>query len=289
MKLLMLKGLPASGKSTYAEEVCKEQNWKRVNRDLLRAMLHFDKWSGQNEGITVEMEIALVTKLLNNGINVVVDDCNLNPKNREMWARVAKECNAKFETREFDTPWEECIERDAKREKPVGARTISGMAFQYSLGMPMEKIVICDIDGTIADTTHRLKYVVAPEGATDFVKDWKGFFAAMGDDPVREDVALRLKQLHKDGYTIAFVSGRPDTYFNQTIEWLVRNGLDFVWILFMRSANDSRPDTEVKAKIYDQYFADKKVELVIDDRPSVIRMWREKGLTVEDVGKGIEF
>lgn len=37
-KLLVLKGLPASGKSTYAKELVNK-GWKRVNKDDLRAMI----------------------------------------------------------------------------------------------------------------------------------------------------------------------------------------------------------------------------------------------------------
>lgn len=55
----------------------------------------------------------------------------------------------------------------------------------------------------------------------------------------------------------------------------------------MRREGDMRPDTEVKQSFLDVYFPDKTViNKVYDDRPSVIRMWRENGLDVEDVGKG---
>jgi hypothetical protein len=58
----------------------------------------------------------------------------------------------------------------------------------------------------------------------------------------------------------------------------------------MRRADDKREDTEVKAQMLDIYFPDKtKIVQVIDDRPSVIRMWQERDLPVLDVGKGIEF
>jgi hypothetical protein len=58
----------------------------------------------------------------------------------------------------------------------------------------------------------------------------------------------------------------------------------------MRRADDMRDDTIVKKQMLDTYFPDtSKIEAVIDDRPPVIRMWRENGLNVIDVGKGIEF
>ena len=47
-KLLILKGLPASGKSTYAKELVSK-GWKRVNKDDLRSMIDGGKWSKKNE------------------------------------------------------------------------------------------------------------------------------------------------------------------------------------------------------------------------------------------------
>ena len=58
----------------------------------------------------------------------------------------------------------------------------------------------------------------------------------------------------------------------------------------MRKSGDKRPDTDVKKEILDKYFKDKiKIFTVIDDRPSVIRMWKENKLDVIDVGDGIDF
>ena len=59
----------------------------------------------------------------------------------------------------------------------------------------------------------------------------------------------------------------------------------------MRKTGDYRKDTVVKGEMYDQMLADGyEPSMVFDDRPSVIRMWRELGgLTVIDVGQGLEF
>jgi len=54
MKVLILKGLPASGKSTYAKELVAKGNWKRINKDDLRAMLDCSKWSKANEKFVLQ-------------------------------------------------------------------------------------------------------------------------------------------------------------------------------------------------------------------------------------------
>jgi predicted kinase len=285
--MIIMQGLPASGKSTRAEEIQTQMgNAVRINKDLLRTMLHFDKFTGRNEGQTRDAARALARHFLTEGTNVIIDDTNLNPGTLQSWNDLAKELSAKVEIERLDTPVIECILRDNARAKNVGSTVIKNMALQYGL-IKFDRVVICDIDGTIADTTHRLHFVKKLEGEK---KDWKGFFGAMTSDPVREDVRKMLVDFYNEGLTIVFMSGRPDTYKQTTLDWLDKNSLTFAWTLIMRRADDKRDDTEVKNQMLDTYFPDKSViRAVIDDRPSVIRMWRENGLEVIDVGNGIEF
>lgn len=287
-KMYIMQGLPASGKSTMAERILtKDGNAVRINKDLLRKMLHFGRWSGRNEGKTREAARALATMYLLHGSNVIIDDTNLNEGTLQGWKDLAKTLDAKIEYCRLMTDVTECLLRDAAREEKVGRHVILSMAMQNRLYQKPEKgIVICDIDGTVADTSHRAHFV---QGAK---KDWKSFFAAAPQDPPRLDVVDRLMDLEGMGHKVFFVSGRPDNYRAATEEWLERvfGGYQAYETLFMRRANDSRPDTIIKQEIYDTYFKDKyPVHVVIDDRPSVIRMWQENGLTVEDVGNGVEF
>lgn len=283
-KLKMMIGLPASGKSTRAAELVETGGWKRVNRDLIRTMLHFDKFNGKNEDVTVTTEMAIARNLLGNGISVVVDDCNLNPKNREMWKSLAKDMSVEFETEVVKTSWEICVARDEVRDKSVGKSVIKNMALQYeSPGTPFEDIVICDIDGTVADTKHRIHFLQQQP------KDWKGFFGALAADPVRPEIAAMVIDDYNKGRSVIYVSGRPDTYRKETEDWLAEKSLGFSWTLLMRRGGDSRPDTIVKQEIYNRFLKGKSIVKVYDDRPSVIRMWRENGLEVLDVGDGVEF
>lgn len=286
-KLIMMSGLPASGKSTFAKDIAKKDgNTIRVNRDLLREMLHFDVYSSKNEVDVVDVETLITKHFLDKGVNVIVDDCNLNPKNLEMWKRVAKENNHKFEKKFIDTHWTECSIRDANREKSVGRQVITNMALQYEMiKFSKGSVVICDLDGTLCDISHRIHHV---SGET---KNWKLFFAGISKDKIRKDVFDMIKTMYdKEDKQIIFVSGRPDTYKQQTLAWLRKNDVSFGFTLIMRKENDTRPDTEVKKQILDTYFKDKScIYKVIDDRPSVIRMWKKEGLDVIDVGSGIEF
>lgn len=285
----MMRGLPASGKSTEAKEIVEQGGWVRLNRDLLRTMLHFEKFTGRNEGLTVDAEKYLATSFLKAGTNVVVDDCNLGDSHRDMWSNVAKETESKFEVMDVATPVSTCRFRDMERERKVGADVITNMALRYGLHPKPEKgYILCDLDGTLADITHRLAYA---KGET---KNWGEFFARIPDDVLREDVAEIVSEFARQGYDIIFLSARPETYKKQTLVWLIKhmeNRLSNGFLtIIMRRGNDKRPDVEVKQDLLNFHFPDRSlIKMVIDDRPSVIRMWRENGLQVMDVGKGVEF
>lgn len=290
-KLIIMQGLPASGKSTRAQEIIeKSGNTVRVNRDLLRKMLHFDKWTGYNESITIAMAQAIAKECLIAGVNVIIDDTNLNKGTLASWIDMAKRMEQKYEIEEMNTPWDVCVERDQKRENSVGRSVIVGMALKVGLYPKPEKgVILCDLDGTLADIDHRLHFVKVKEGEQ---KDWKGFFAEIKNDTPRQNVVDMVMKHEGEGRKIFLVSARPEECRAETEAWLEKTfkGYRFYEALFMRPQNDKREDSEVKAKMLADLFPDISwIEEVIDDRPRVIRMWREKGLKVVDVGPGIEF
>lgn len=281
-KLIMMRGLPSSGKSTKAKELV-EVGAVRVNRDLLREMLDFSEYSPANENYVVEVEKEIVCRSLNAKLSVVVDDCNLNPSNEEMWYGIAKQYNAKFEIMDVDTPMDVCIERDKGRAKEVGESVIKMMALQYNRYPSIDKVIICDIDGTIADIRHRVHHVQGEK------KDWQKFFATMDQDTVREGIHMMLKEYYKNGNKIIFVSARPEDYREVTEKWLRENVEVPYELLIMRRKKDSREDSLIKTEIYHKYLSGLKIETVIDDRPRVIRAWEALGLPVTNVGDNIEF
>lgn len=278
-----MRGLPASGKSTKAKEIVKEfGNVVRINRDLLRKMLHFDTWTGVNEGLTVKAQKALVEEFLTNSNRVIIiDDTNLNPGTLESWKQYAKGKDIPYQVITMDTPIAECIKRDKKRENGVGSDIIIKMARKAGLYTSVFKDVLVDIDGTLADLTHRLHFVEKTP------KDWKGFFAEMAHDAPRLDVIKKVKKLSKL-HNIVLVSARPEAYRPETKAWLKKYKIPYE-TLIMRPNGDSRPDNEIKQDMLNTYLKKDMIEMVIDDRPRVIRMWQENGLKVDDVGKGVEF
>ena len=161
-KLVMLKGLPGSGKSTYAKKMVasSENQYGRVNRDDLRAMIFDGVWTGKREGVIVEVEKAIAEILLKNKITPVIDDTNLTIKHEDLWKNFSTENVVEFNIETMPTSLQECINRDRLREKPVGEAIIQRMALDSGLiDFSEKKIIWVDVDGTLANGEHREHFV----------------------------------------------------------------------------------------------------------------------------------
>jgi len=142
----------------------------------------------------------------------------------------------------------------------------------------MVPCILCDIDGTLADLRHRLHFV--SHGA----RNWDGFFAAAHLDTPIDGVRRLIQIVDRHGYealegpAVILASGRPERLRKVTETWLVENGIGFDG-LYMRPDGDTRPDHVVKAEILVQIRADgHEPFLAIDDRPSIIEVWRAAGI-----------
>ncbi len=140
------------------------------------------------------------------------------------------------------------------------------------------KSIIFDLDGTLADLTHRLEFAKK--------KDYREFFArVLLDDPIK-DVIYMATVLKVAGHRIVICSGRSDECRVDTEAWLARNKVLYD-ALYMRRAGDHRPDFVIKAEIYRQFIRDQEdVLCVFDDRDQVVNLWRSLGLRCYQVAKG---
>ena len=123
-----MQGLPASGKSTRAEKLADTLDVKRINRDLLREMLHFGIYSPETEAEIILSEVKLARIWLRRFYNVIIDDTNLRDHTLDAWKQLAEEEGVEFEIITMDIDVEECIRRDALRDKPVGEEAIRRIA-----------------------------------------------------------------------------------------------------------------------------------------------------------------
>ena len=136
----------------------------------------------------------------------------------------------------------------------------------------MQKAVIFDIDGTLANNDERQKIL------KDNVHNWQNFFNEMGNDTVNKAISEIYNIIKKTKkYKMLIVTGRPETYRKITEQWLIWNRIEYD-NLYMRSENDYRADADVKKEILQKINKQYDISFVFDDRASVVKMWREEGL-----------
>lgn len=314
-EVLILTGLPASGKSTAAREWVAEDpdSRRRLNWDDLRLEMFGPtwKWNRADEAKMKEASFELAHAYLASGLSVVIDNTNLTQAARAKWETLAKAYGITPEVHEISTPIETCIARDRQRGAArVGRAVIERMALFYGFidwSQVPGRFVIVDVDGTLANLSHRRGHVVPifhhKEGClvpdpkhgrcegcgAKGEKDWAAFFAkAPADTPIKPIFDL-VRTLSRE-YTILVVSGRGTDIGIQTEDWLDQHwpnvgSLPRYRHLFMRQGGDYRPDFQVKGEIADLLPLD-RVAYVIDDRDQVVQMWRDRGLTCLQVAKG---
>ena len=289
-KILILRGLPASGKSTYAKNLLTQNPhaWKRLNKDELRAMLDNSVHSKTNEKFIENVRDMMLVEALKEGKNVVIDDTNLSERPVERIKQVVQKYitdsgeTVNVEIKDIKTSLEECLERDKKREKKVGESVIMRMYKQHILkdergphyqeqDDTLPAAILCDLDGTLAILHDRSPFD-AKRCETDLL-----------NIPIAEI----LKTYHQRSVKIILMSGREDTARIQTMNWLSYNKIPYN-ALYMRTSGDMRKDAIVKKELYvkhikGQFF----VQFVLDDRNQVVDLWRlELGLPCLQVNYG---
>jgi predicted kinase len=115
----MCRGLPASGKTTWAHA---QLNSTVVDSDDIRARM--GGFAPETERLVQVEKLSQIRRALIQGQTVISSDPNLQPKYESELRRLARRCKATFEVRYFDTPVEECIRRDSLRTRKVGADVI---------------------------------------------------------------------------------------------------------------------------------------------------------------------
>jgi predicted kinase len=290
IKLILTKGLPASGKTTWAKELLQQKpDYVNLCKDDLRLMFSSSK---KREREVLEMRNYLTKFYLQNDKNVIWSDTNLNPIHEQKAQEICNELinnglKVELEIKDFrNVDYKECIKRDLLRSNSVGESVIKEMYYQYiynPLNTPvydnnLPDCYLCDIDGTVAIMNDRKPF------------DWEKVYKDKPNLPVIK-VIQTLSQNKNN--KIIFLSGRDDICKQMTKEWInkyIGFAIEDITI-YMRKNQDMRGDETVKAEIYNQEIYNKYNVLgIFDDRPKVCRMWRQLSLTLFQIGNPeIEF
>lgn len=295
-KLIILRGISGSGKSTWAESQAGHP--VIVSRDRIR-MATFGTEDFIDENFITKVEHAAIAAGLASGRDVIVDNTNIQPKYIKAQAEIGFKAGAEVEVKMFDVSLPVALARNSSRAVRGGRNVPEDVIrkqherlqgtknFQLEVPKPpkpyhgtpgKQKAFLVDVDGTLAH-----------------MRDYRGPFdwAKVGLDDVDEvvsnivwDIWAGSQERSTGNYEVIVMSGRDEVCRKETAEWLDLHAIPYTH-LFMRPENDMRKDNIIKAELFDKYVRDNfDVQFVLDDRNQVVDMWREMGLTCLQVAPG---
>ena len=147
----------------------------------------------------------------------------------------------------------------------------------------MERIVIFDLDGTLALIDSRRELSIKDNGKMD----WSVFFNPKMislDDP--NAPVIQMAKLLSSDYRIWILSGRSDVTKDATIDWLKKHNVPYHSLIMRDKKNHYLKDSTLKQIWLDSYVDKDDVFAVFDDRQQVVDMWRSNGLTTFQVADG---
>jgi len=290
-ELLILRGPPASGKSTLATALSTHV---RVNRDEIRYLM-FRKYTGVDENVVTQAEDAMIEAALRAGKDTVVDATNLSNKFLKTKLSLASRYGATVVFRDFEVPMDVAIERDRLRTRAVGPDVIRKFYKTYKIDaftgrLKPAPLALPTFEPYLVDITQPTAYIIDTDGTVanhEGVRNPYDTTRYHLDTP-HEHVINVVKGLFGD-HKIIGLSGRDAAFKDVTLQWWLDQGM--MWDEFhMRPEGDTRMDAIIKYEMFkgkiEPYF---NVLGAFDDRPQVIRMWRTIGVPVFDVGNGVEF
>lgn len=289
-KLVIMRGLPGSGKSTWAKAWVNEDpiNRVRLNWDDMRNMMG-PYWvpERENTGVLKELREKFLKHMMERNWDIVCDNMNLNPKEIEFYENIVKEFNEDrhsytIEFKDFFIPVEECIRRDAMRTNPIGEKTIKSLFHKY---MPL-----------IIGSEHRKKIesqptyradkpdciIVDMDGTLAFNLSGRSFFDDIDmikyDTPLLATVSILRAMKMTGTCNIFIVTGRSEKSREATEVWLAENNIPFDKV-FMREEGDFSHSNDFKQKVYEDNIKNNyNVLFVLDDDTKCMKMYQDQGL-----------
>ena len=297
-KIILCRGIQASGKTTYSKKWVSEnpQTRIRINNDDIRFMLG-SKWDFSKEDLVSSVKKQLAIDAMTKGYDIIVDNLNLNPKEIQFWTNIINYGNGylnvsySLEFKDFfDISVEECILRDSKRNPSVGESVIRSTWKKYKhfiqttevekyvnnlrawdIGKPT--CIVVDMDSTLCFNTTK--------------RPWFGEGAAEGmKDDIPNGSVLDIVYTLSNTYPIILATGRDTSQEQVTLEWLANHEI-YPNECYFRIEGDHRKGVEVKREQIEKIASKYNVLAIFDDCEPIVKMYREMGFTVLQPNKGL--
>lgn len=284
-EMIITRGVPASGKSTFARNWVAEMPDERVeiNRDNIRLALGFPLLgTHEQENMVTMVQDKMMAMAFKSGTNIIISNTNLRARFVKDLIRMGMAHDYTVEVMDFDVPLDELLRRDAARDKSVGSEVIETLHQRFNTrssvaslfkgatepradvfspltqDVTLPRAVVFDMDGTLANLGGRNPYD----------------YSTVLNDGLNENIAELARGYAARGMEVIVFSGREDCSYNDTLEWLNKHDIP-VSNLYMRRTGDKRKDSVIKRELIEAHLVDKFfVESWIDDRKQVVDMVR---------------
>lgn len=292
-KLILTRGIQASGKSTWARKWAEEDpgHRLRVNNDDIRNMMGI-YWQTNREPLVKRALDNIVCDALMSDYDVVVDNMNLNPKEWNRWQTVIDglknehNLDVDLEFEDFlNVSVSECIERDSKRENPIGAKVIKDTFNRYR-SFIIEQVNKAEVERWSKQDPNLPKAIIVDMDATLCMNtSGRPFFGEGAAEGMKNDVEIPgicelVKSMQARGVEVIVVTGREATVeiIEATHEWLHAHGIHSSNMNFRGVGDYSKGDV-CKEKLYNEHIKGKyNILFVLEDSKKCVDMWRRNGL-----------
>lgn len=289
MKAILTIGIPCSGKSTWAEQYCRENDYREINRDNLRMELfnlesyNDYKMNRFNESLVTDKVNDLIQKSAQNKQNIVISDTNLNQKFRVNLINKLRDLGYEVDFKVFDVEFFDALKRNDKRVNKFVPRNVMYNMYRHFMDyqeatlawekhkhcVGLQYAYIVDIDGTISTNTGNRGFY-----------EWEKVGI---DSPIKQTIHI-VNMLYKLGFRIILMTGRDSICRAETEDWLKRHDVKYDE-LHMRPEGSMEKDRYVKHQMYLDNIVNKyNVNAVFDDRPQVSLLWHDLGIHLFKVG-----
>lgn len=141
------------------------------------------------------------------------------------------------------------------------------------------KYIVFDIDGVLADCSHRLKYIQGED------KDYDSFYSydeILKDKPILNlnKILFNIQCAESSDIDIKFITARNIKSITATAEWLEKYFSIMVeeGDILMRPKNDYRPAHEVKKDLIEKHIGFENILFAFDDDDQVNEMYKKHGV-----------
>ena len=305
-KIILTRGIPGSGKSTWARAWVAEspETRIRINNDDIRNMLG-NYWVPSREDLVSFIKHKSAVAAMGHGYDIVVDNMNLNPKEVNFWETIIDSHNKdtegvnlgfekykyEIEFKDFFIPVEECLKRDAMRPNPIGEKTIKDIWRKYRHFIQttqVEKLVnnlkeydpnkedciVIDMDSTMCFNMSKIPWY--GPGSTE----------GMITDIPNKGVIDVVKAMQDADYHIIVCTGRNEAQREVTEQWLKGHYIEPTEI-YMRNDYDYRKGVEIKEELINKILEKYNITAIFEDCEPIVQKLRDMGLTVLQPNKGI--